>query len=79
MTEVGLSSEYFEYSSEYDYRIRSAFPAQPESPAAIGAKFLATLDALSRADPIFADWMVSDLQAFATSPIAEARPASRQS
>jgi hypothetical protein len=59
---------------EYYYGIRSEFPGRQESPATVGAKYLNTLDALSRAHPIFANWKVIDLQAFSTMPIAEARP-----
>jgi hypothetical protein len=39
------------------YYIRSDLPAGLESPASLGAKFVDTLDALSRIDPtIFANW-----------------------
>jgi hypothetical protein len=58
---------------EYSYSIRSEFSPQPESPAALGAKFLKTLDALSCVDSIFAHWMVNDVRALTMSPIAEAR------
>jgi hypothetical protein len=44
----------------YEFSIRSAWHGRVENPAAIGAKFLATLDALSRIDPIFKDWLLSD-------------------
>jgi hypothetical protein len=36
---------------KFDYGIQSHLPAQPESPAALGPKFLDTVDALSRIDP----------------------------
>jgi hypothetical protein len=44
----------------YNYAVRGkwAGPAD-EKPAVTGAKFLQTLDALSRVDPIFADWQVN--------------------
>lgn len=42
----------------FNYSIRSELPAHPENPAELGAKFLATLDALSAIDPIFTDWQV---------------------
>jgi hypothetical protein len=42
---------------KFDYGIRSNPPARPESPAALGPKFLDTLDALSRIDrAIFTNW-----------------------
>ena len=44
----------------YKYFIRSAWHGRVETPAAIGAKFLATLDALSGIDPIFKNWMLAD-------------------
>jgi len=37
----------------YTYHIRSGWKGRVESPAALGAKFVKTLDALSRVDPIF--------------------------
>jgi hypothetical protein len=44
---------------KFDYGIQSNLPAQPESPAALGPKFLDTLDALSRIDPeIFTNWTI---------------------
>ncbi len=42
----------------YEYFIRSIWQGRVETPAAIGAKFLSTLDALSRIDPIFSDWII---------------------
>jgi hypothetical protein len=58
----------------FDYSIRSDLPARPESPAAIGAKFVKTLDALSRIDPtIFSNWEVMDFPAVASLPLAAAR------
>jgi hypothetical protein len=44
----------------YSYFIRSGWPERVETPAAIGAKFVKTLDALSRIDAIFATWRVFD-------------------
>jgi hypothetical protein len=41
----------------YDYFIRSQWHERVETPAAIGAKFLNTLDDLSRIDPIFRNWL----------------------
>jgi hypothetical protein len=46
--------------SYYEYFICSTWPGRAETPAAIGAKFLETLDALSRIDPIFRDWKIAD-------------------
>ena len=70
----------------YKYFIRSQWHRRVETPAAIGAKFLSTLDALSRIDPIFKDWILSDFPNpssgdpnidgwnMKTIPIAAARP-----
>jgi len=44
----------------YVYSIRSNWHGRVETPAAIGAKFLKTLDALSGIDPVFGDWIISD-------------------
>jgi hypothetical protein len=33
---------------EFYYHIRASLPPKPETPASLGAKFLQTLDALSR-------------------------------
>ena len=43
------------------YEIRSAWPGRREEPAEIGRKFLATLDALSEADPAFSNWGTRDV------------------
>jgi Immunity protein 52 len=60
---------------EFAYSVRSDLPANPESPASIGAKFVETLDALSRIDPtIFVNWEVVDLAAASSLPLAAARP-----
>lgn len=72
--------------SYYEYFIRSTWPGRAETPAAIGAKFLETLDALSRIDPIFRDWkiadhpklksgdLMTDNQNIRATPLASARP-----
>jgi hypothetical protein len=44
----------------YSYFIRSGWPERVEAPAAIGAKFVKTLDALSGLDSIFAVWVLFD-------------------
>jgi hypothetical protein len=44
----------------YCYFIRSGWPERVEAPAAIGAKFVKTLDALSGIDSIFAAWVLFD-------------------
>jgi hypothetical protein len=44
----------------YEYSIRSKWHGRVETPAAIGAKFLNALDALSRIDRIFSNWTISD-------------------
>lgn len=49
-------------------------PRRRETPAVIGAKFLHSLDALSRIDPLFAKWNVLDRPALASLPLAVARP-----
>ena len=56
----------------YSYFIRSGWPEHFETPAAIAAKFLKTLDALSR-DPIFASWEVFDTRKVSSLSLAEAR------
>ncbi len=43
----------------YVFSIRSEWHGRVERPAAIGAKFVNMLDALSRIDPIFSDWLVA--------------------
>lgn len=44
----------------YEYFVRSQWHGRVETPAAIGAKFLNALDALSRIDPILSNWMIAD-------------------
>src|SRR5690242_16504772 len=44
----------------YEYFIRSQWRGRVETPVAIGAKFLHTLDALGRIDPFFSNWLVSE-------------------
>lgn len=44
----------------YEYFIRSKWHGRVETPAAIGAKFLHTLDALSRINPFFSNWLVAE-------------------
>lgn len=59
---------------EFEYDIRSELPAVQESPASLGVKFVDTLDTLSRIDPsIFKNWVVMDLPARDSLPLAEAR------
>jgi hypothetical protein len=59
----------------FDYCIRSALPSHPEDSASLGARFVSTLDLLSRVDPaIFSNWQVTDLLAVASFPLAVARP-----
>jgi hypothetical protein len=58
----------------FGYFIRSEMPPCVESPDQLGARFVNTLDALTRVDPtIFANWEVMDYPARASSPLAEAR------
>jgi immunity protein 52 of polymorphic toxin system len=58
----------------FRFNIRYEVPRRRETPAVIGAKFLDSLDALSRIDPLFANWKVLDLPAMASLPLAVARP-----
>jgi hypothetical protein len=58
----------------FQYTIWSPLPPRRESPAEIGTKFLHTIDALSRIDPLFADWEVLDLPAMKSLPLRDARP-----
>lgn len=58
----------------FRYSIHSELPINSETPASIGAKFVETLDALTRIDPtIFTDWEISDLPAMTSQPLAVAR------
>ena len=58
----------------FDYSIRSELPINSETPASIGAKFVDTLDALTRVDPTaFTDWEVTDIPAMTSQPLAAAR------
>jgi hypothetical protein len=58
----------------FSFTVHYQLSRHRETPAAIGAKFLDTLDALSRIDPLFADWEVLDYPAMASLPLALARP-----
>jgi hypothetical protein len=57
----------------YTYHIRSGWKGRVESPAALGAKFVKTLDALSRVDPIFANCELAAAFDSPTVPLDEAR------
>jgi hypothetical protein len=61
----------------YSYFIRSGWRERDEAPAAIGAKFVKTLDTLSSIDPIFAAWVIVehlfDLRSVRLIPLADAR------
>lgn len=60
---------------EFHYSVTSDLPGGVESPGALGAKFLQTLDALSNIDPtIFTNWQVMDFLASRPLPLAGARP-----
>lgn len=61
---------------EMDYRffIRSGWCGRVDPTAAIGGKFLETLDALASVDPIFADWKISDVRNMSSLPLAAVRP-----
>jgi hypothetical protein len=58
----------------FRFGIYYELPRRRETPAVIGAKFLHTLDALSRIDPLLATWNVLDRPALASVPLADARP-----
>jgi Immunity protein 52 len=62
--------------NEHPFRfgIYYELPRRRETPAVIGTKFLHTLDALSRIDPLLATWNVLDRPALASLPLADARP-----
>ena len=62
--------------TEMDYRffIRSGWWGRVDPTAAIGGKFLKTLDALASIDPTFADWKISDVRNSSSLPLAAARP-----
>ncbi|MGA8650058.1 MAG: hypothetical protein WB677_05455 [Xanthobacteraceae bacterium] len=55
------------------FSIYNRLPLRRETPAVIGAKFLDSLDALSRIDPLFTDWNVLDRPAWASLPLARPR------
>lgn len=57
----------------YTYHIRSGWKGRVETPAALGAKFVKTLDALSRVDPIFANCELAAAFDSPTVPLDEAR------
>lgn len=44
----------------YEYGICSICGVRRESPVALGSRFVETLDALSRIDPLFANWKIID-------------------
>jgi hypothetical protein len=58
----------------YCYFIRSGWPERTDTPAAIGAKFLKTLDTLSGIDPIFSSWEIFDARNVSSLPLSAARP-----
>jgi hypothetical protein len=58
----------------FRFSIYYQLPRRGETPAVIGAKFLRTLDALSRIDPLLATWKVLDRPTLASLPLADARP-----
>jgi hypothetical protein len=70
----------------YDYSIRSQWRGRVDTPSAIGAKLLDTLDALSAVDPFFSNWLIAefpnpssgdettDILNMKVIPLASARP-----
>jgi hypothetical protein len=57
------------------FSIYSRLPLRYETPAVIGARFVASLDALSRIDPFFTDWNVLDRPKWVSLPLARTRMA----
>jgi len=58
----------------FRFSIYYEVPRRGETPAVIGAKFLRTLDALSRIGPLLATWKVLDRPTLASLPLVDARP-----
>ena len=61
--------------NEHPFRFSISYemPRRGETPAVIGAKFLHTLEALSRIDPLLARWKVRDRPTLTSVPLADAR------
>jgi hypothetical protein len=59
--------------TSFRYAVWLVRPQLRETPAVIGQKFLATLDALSAIDPLFRDWKVFDFVTTEAIPLAAAR------
>jgi Immunity protein 52 len=59
--------------SFYRYFIRSRWQKFVETPDAIGAKFLETLDALSSINGVFAKWTMTDIRNLSSLPLDKAR------
>lgn len=57
----------------YTYGICSICGVRPESPASLGTRFVQTLDALSRIDPLCANWEIIDAHAVSSLSLAAAR------
>lgn len=57
----------------YSYIIRSGWEWRVDNPAAIGRKFVKTLDALSGIDPIFANWQIARAFDLRLYPLDQAR------
>ena len=57
----------------YTYGICSICGVRRESPASLGTRFVATLDALSRIDPLCAKWEIIDAHALSSSSLDVAR------
>jgi hypothetical protein len=54
----------------FSYSIRSGWYNRTETPAAIAAKFLKTLDAFGRIDPILENWHVFEVRDWEVFPVA---------
>jgi len=57
----------------YTYGICSICGVRRESPASLGTRFVGTLDALTRIDPLCANWEIIDTHALSSSSLAAAR------
>ncbi len=61
-------------TSDFKYSVRLPFVARQVDPEWLGAKFLATLDALTQINStIFPDWEIGDMPAMRGYPLAAAR------
>jgi hypothetical protein len=69
----GAAGERKMNENPFRFRIYYEVPRRGETPAVIGAKLPQTLDALSRIDPLLAEWKVLDRPTQTSVPLADAR------